>query len=159
MVNPWRAAVRWEIQTDTAENIFWIVVGTPVIILYGWGLYALRIPVARWYYFNFDPHPAEPMVERALDSGTVLDGRALARALGELPPSSSVLARVRIEQGEKLVLRMQEMSNAKIREYQRRAAKDYERAALLSMQEAVALAAIALEKAKAVFRASQSVGR
>lgn len=150
-------------EADSGWTYVWdgvaIIIDLLFLWLIGWGLYALRIPVARWYYFNFHPHPAEAMVVRAMRAGSVLDGPLLASALGELPPTGSILAKVRIEQGERLVLRMQDMSQAKVREYQKRAMKDYERAALLSMQEAIALAAAALERAKAVFRASESVGR
>ncbi|MEI9932663.1 MAG: hypothetical protein WDM89_19545 [Rhizomicrobium sp.] len=151
-------------ETSPWDTIWGVVAGIIdlfILILIGLvrGLYALRTPVARWYYFNFHPHPAEPMVRRALQDGTVLNGRALASALSEMPPAGSILARVRLEQGEQLVAQMQAASRARIREFEKRAAKEYERAALYSMQEAVALAAVALEKAKAVFRASNSIGR
>ena len=132
------------------------IIGVLILLLI---LFFNREGIARWYYFHFDPHPAEPMVQHALSSGTVLDGRALANALSEVPVESSILAKVRLEQGARLVAQMQEMSRARIREFERRAMKDYERAALLSIQEAIALAAVALEKAKALFRASEGVGR
>jgi hypothetical protein len=145
----------WGSTWDTIADIFDLA----VLFVIAYGLFALRNPVARWYYFNFHPHPATPMVERALIAGAVLDGPALARALGEVPPESSILASVRLEQGTRLIARMQEMSRAKLRELERHAAKDYERAAIVRVQEAIALAAVALEKAKAAFGASQSARR
>ena len=122
-------------------------------------LFAQRETLARWYYFYFFPHPAAPIIRAALGSGTVLDGKALAGALSELPPGSAIFRAVRLEQAEQLFSLMQAANAAQMRKQEERARKDardqYERAALASIQEAVALAAVALERAKALYRASR----
>ena len=124
-----------------------------------WGIIARREAIARWYYFTFHPHPAAPIVRDALKTGTRLDGRALAAELAELPPGNSIFRKVRLEQAEKLVTEMQVMSRAHVREYERTAAEGYERAAVYATQEAVALAAVALEKAKAAWRTAEAILR
>jgi hypothetical protein len=111
--------------------------------------------VARWYYFTFHPHPAEPLVRAAISSPNVIDGRALAAALSELPPGNSTFRGVRLAQAEQLFNQMQAVSARKLRELETHARAEYERAALVSVQEAVALAAVALERAKALYRARQ----
>ncbi|HEY1615603.1 MAG TPA: hypothetical protein VGF97_18135 [Rhizomicrobium sp.] len=133
-----------------------IVVRVILLLLVAGVLYWLREPIARWYYFAFHPHPAQSMVQAAIaDGAPPLDGRALAAAVGELPPNNRILRKVRLEQGEQLVALMQESSRKRIREYELQAAHDYERAALAGIQEAIALAGVALERAKASFAASQ----
>jgi hypothetical protein len=140
--------------------LFWSAIAFPILVF----LFNRRRAFARWfdsivrwYYFTFYPHPAEPIVTKALRSGTVLDGPSLARALGEVPPGSSTFRSVWFEQAERLIGQMQEMSAVKIQELERRAADDYERAALSTTREAIALAAVALERAKAAWRASESM--
>lgn len=125
-------------------------------------LFSRRAILARWYYFYFHPHPAAPLVRAALSTGNVLDGKALAHALSEVPPGSAVFRAVRLEQAELLFHQMQAASAAHLRRQEQQAKSEaqraYERAALNSIQEAVALAAVALERAKALYRASQQVG-
>lgn len=120
-------------------------------------LYRKREAIARWYYFTFHPHPAEPVVRRALKRHVALDGRALAAALGEAPPRSRILREVRLEQGEFLVAEMRRASERMIRKNLRSARSDAERAAFLGIQESLALAAVALERAKAAHKASKSL--
>jgi hypothetical protein len=125
-----------------------------------------------WYYFYFYPHPARGMVQQALNTRTVLDGPALAAALGEVPKGNSIFKKVRLEQGEALFARMQAMSRsieaglqraaaagarATAREYERKAAEGYEAAALHAIQEAIALAAVALERAKSAWQTSEAI--
>lgn len=126
----------------------------------GGGLLCLIIAqgpaIARWYYFTFDPHPAEPVVRSALAQGRLLDGNRLAAALGEVPPNNRILQEVRIAQSERLVAEMQQASESTIRESLKAARSDQERAAYVGIQEAIALAAAALERAKAAHAASKS---
>ena len=119
-------------------------------------LYANREGIARWYYFNFHPHPAEPLIRSALAHGTRLDGKRLAIILGELPSDNRILRDVRIIQGERLVAEMRKVSKQKIHDTIRTARADNARAAALGIQEAIALAAVALERAKAAYAASKS---
>jgi hypothetical protein len=125
-------------------------------------LFSQRETLARWYYYFFHPHPATPLVRAALSTDNLLDGKALARALSEVPPGSAVFRAVRLEQAEQLFRQMQAASVAHLRRQEQQAKTEaqraYERAALNSIQEAVALAAVALERAKALYRASQQVG-
>jgi hypothetical protein len=133
------------------QNLYWIA---PLIAaLWVWHKYGNAI--ARWYYFTFHPHPAEHLVRYAIDSGVPLDGPALASALGEPPPASGILREVRLVQAERLVNEMQVVSRGRARELEKRAKAEYERAAAVGAQEAIALAATALERAKAALRASQ----
>jgi hypothetical protein len=136
------------------------------VCLYNWRVFP------RWYYFYFYPHPARSRVEQALNTRTVLDGPALAAAIGEVPSGNSIFRKVRLEQGEALVGRMQHMSRsieaelqraaaararADARQYERQAAEGYETAALHAIQEAIALAAVALERAKAAWQTSEAI--
>lgn len=130
------------------------VAGVCLLIL--WRIYRKREAIARWYYFTFHPHPAERTVRRALDARTTLDGRALASALGEVPPDNRILREVRIAQGERLVSEMRRVSERMIRENLQKARSDSERAAFVGIQEAIALAAVALERAKAAQAAGKS---
>jgi len=143
----------WEKTWKSIKLVFFAAIGLQTVYL----LILYRVAIARLYYFAFHPHPAEQIVRAALRTGTVLDGRALARALGEVPPGNSIFRKVRIEQGEVLVARMQRLSASKLRELERLAANDYERAAIISTREAIALAAIALEQAKAAWAASETL--
>ncbi len=123
--------------------------------------------IAYWYFWAFYPHPARHMVQEALNTRSVLDGPALAAVLGELPPGSSVFRKVRLEQGEVLVEKMQAMSLRLVEEQERRAAQvfergaqaEYERAAVIETREAIALAALALERAKAAWQTSEAIRR
>lgn len=115
--------------------------------------------IARWYYFAFHPHPAEPIVKQALTGDTALDGPALASALAELPPGNSIFRQVRFEQAEALVTKMQAMSRTAVHEYEDASAEGYERAAAHAANEAVALAAAALETAKAARKAAEVLKR
>ena len=123
-------------------------------------LFSKRQVIARWYFFTFHPHPAAPMVQRALASSTTSEAnaRALADALGEIPPGSSTLRGVRLEQAERLYRKLHEASVRRQREIERRAranaAQAHEEAAHYGMQDALALAAVALERAKAAARAA-----
>ena len=119
------------------------------------GLYIQREEIARWYYFTFSPHPAEPAVRFALAKGRLLDGDRLAAALGEAPSDNRILREVRIAQGERLVAEMRQMSAQMIRETLRSARTDNARAAVVGVDEAIALAAVALERAKAAHAASR----
>jgi hypothetical protein len=143
----------WSDAWQTIKGLFWIGVFVAVAI---W-LFNRREPIARWYYFTFHPHPAESLVQAAIESHAPMNGSALASALSELPPGNSIFRGVRLEQAEQLFGRMQRVSEARIREQKLRAQEGYERAALDSIQEAVALAAVALERAKALYRASQAI--
>lgn len=120
-------------------------------------LYRSREAVARWYYFTFSPHPAEPMVRSTLHRGRPLDGERLASILADAPPSNRILREVRITQGERLVAEMRQVSEATIHQNLKSARSDQERAAFLSIQEAIALAAVAVERAKAAYAASKAV--
>lgn len=149
------------VEVQAREDHFWasvqqvvLFVGLAAVALW---LFACREAILRWYFFAFHPHPAAPLVQSALDRGDMLDGKALARALAEVPPGSRILREVRIEQGERLVAQMKVVSERMIKEGAARAAADYERAAFVGIQEAVALAAVAVERAKAAQQASRSV--
>jgi hypothetical protein len=130
-----------------------------VLVLACYGCRALarrREAMARWYYFTFHPHPAEPAVRSALAGRRPLDGRRLAAALGETPPNNRILREVRIAQGERLVGEMRQASERLIQETSQNARSYHAQAALLGTQEAIALAAVALERAKAAHLASKS---
>lgn len=118
--------------------------------------YIQRESIARWYYFTFCPHPAEPAVRSALAKGRLLDANSLAAALGQAPPDNHILREVRIAQGERLVAEMRHASEQMIREVARNAQVDIARAAVAGIEEAIALAAVALERAKAAHAASKS---
>jgi len=124
-----------------------IAIGVGALIV-SMALWRKRTAILRWYFFNFHPHPAEPMVRAALRGGA-LDGNALASALGEVPSRNSILRDVRIVQGERLVERMSRVSERTIKRDLARAREDHERAAFHGVQEAIALAAVALERARA----------
>lgn len=109
----------------------------------------------RWYYFTFHPHPAAPIVRASLSGRRTIAGAELAAALGEAPPDNRILREVRIAQGERLVVQMQQVSDQMIRQTVRNAQADNARAAVLGIQEAVALAALALERAKTAHEASK----
>ena len=115
-----------------------------------------REAIARWYYFTFYPHPAEPLVQSALARGARLDGERLAAILGAVPPDNRILRDVRIEQGERLVAQMRQVSEQTIQDTIRDARADSARAAAIGIQEAIALAAVALERAKAAYAASRA---
>ncbi|HWB48628.1 MAG TPA: hypothetical protein VG651_05930 [Stellaceae bacterium] len=124
-----------------------------------WLLFVLireREGIARWYYFTFHPHPAEPLIRSALSQGTRLDGDRLAAILGDLPPDNRVLRDVRIAQGDQLVAQMRQVSERTIEETLRDARADNARAAAVDIQAAIALAAVALERAKAAHAASKA---
>jgi hypothetical protein len=140
----------WGNLWHTIKMLFWLAVFGSIAV---W-LYNRRYPIARWYYFTFHPHPAEPAIRSALASGTVLDGHALASILGETPPGYGILRQVRAAQAQSLIQEMQEMTRARMRELEERAKADYQRAAVQQMQAALAESAVALEKAKAFIRAS-----
>ena len=142
---------------DRWLNDVWRFLG---LVLAGAGLIWLwrrREAIARWYYFTFHPHPAAPLLEAAMASDSPVDAKALARVLGELPAGSATFRSVRLEQAEALFARMQKVSAYRIEALERRAQSDYERAALHSIQAALAMATVALERAKALYRASLRV--
>jgi hypothetical protein len=152
--------------------IFWVVVAIVVLsFLNTYGLIArflrwlggLPFSIVRSYYFTFHPHPAAPLVRGALATGNLLDGKALAQVLSEIPAGSRMFREARLAQAETLFHEMQTASEALLRrqraEAHAKARHDYEEAALNSIQEAVALAAVALERAKALYRASRQVGK
>ena len=118
---------------------------------------AYRRSIATWYYFAFHPHPAEPLVQRALSSDvtSASTAHALAQALGQMPPGSSTLRAVRLQQADRLFGQLHDASVARQRAIERKmregAARAREEAAFVSLQEAVALAAVALEHAKAAY--------
>jgi hypothetical protein len=128
-----------------------------IAILVVYGIYHGREALARWYYFTFCPHPAEPAVRSALAHGRLLDGERLAAALGEAPPDNRILGEVRIAQGERLVAQMRHASEQTIRDTVKNAQADSASAAAIGIQEAIALAAVALERAKAAHAASKSI--
>ena len=136
--------------------LFLSVVAIVVVIV--WKSYE---PVARWYYFTFHPHAAEPTIRAAFASGSVLDGNALADILGEPETGSSIFRAVRAAQANALIDEMQAMTRRQIEEMEARTKEDraerYEVAAAQQMQAALAEAAIALEQAKAYLNASKRI--
>jgi hypothetical protein len=120
-----------------------------------WRKYGERIMSS--YYFAFYPHPAEPLVRNAIISGAPLDGPSLSSALAEIPHGNRVLSKVRLVQAERLFAEMQAVSAERVEELQRKAKTEQERAAAISAQEAIALAASALERSNAALRASRAV--
>lgn len=119
----------------------------------------IREPVARWYYFNFHPHPAEPAIRAALSDSTVLNGKQLSTILGEPPADNAILRAVRAEQAQSLIAEMEAMTKRRIWELEAHAKEQYEQAAAQQLQAALAQSAIALEQAKAMLHARQGVGR
>jgi hypothetical protein len=147
---------------DRGWHVLGQLIETGLLIWAGYYAYSKReaiarfcYSVARWYYFTFHPHPAEPLVRAAIESPNLGNGKALAAALGELPPGNSIFRGVRLVQAERLFNQMQVASARRLRAIEAHAKAEYERAAVLSIQEAMALAAVALERAKALYRASQ----
>ncbi len=154
------AQAQYQAQRAESSAAFWhgakqIAIGIGILFALRW-LYRRRVRILRWYYFNFHPHPAEPMVRSAL-RGAPVDGKALGAALGELPSRDSILRGVRIEQGERIVEKMRRVSERTIKQDRVRARADYEHAAFYGVQEAIALAAVALERARAAHTASKSI--
>lgn len=141
--------------TASVLGIILLVVAVVVVILRS------RHALARWYYFYFHPHPAEPLVNSALATGSFLDGDALAKALGEVPPDSPILREVRLQQAENLMAKMKTAANAHLRKHAKeqkaKAKEEYESAALASAQEAIAMAATALERAKNLYSTGKEV--
>jgi len=125
-------------------------------------LFSIRRAFARWYYFHFHPHPAEPMVRSAIASASISDAtsNAIATALSQMPPGSSTLRAVRLAQAERLFRDLQSASAARQEAIERRAragaAAAREEALYYGVQEAVLLAAAALERAKAAYQAALS---
>jgi hypothetical protein len=161
-------AIWWEKFWETAKVVVLFLLAAIVFgfLLWHWQTFA------RWYFFLFYPHPARHMARQALNTRTVPNGRAFAAAIGEMPAGGAVFRKVRFEQGEELIAQMQALSRSIATEQERRlAAQDarnaarnerdaveaYERAALIDIQEAVALAAAALERAKATWRSSEAL--
>lgn len=120
-------------------------------------LYRRRVAIARWYYFTFHPHPAEPAIRSALAEGSVLDGKALATVLGEPPSGNAIFRAVRAAQTDALIGEMQAMTRAQMRELEERAEEGYQRAAVQQMQAALADAAVALEQAKTFLNTSRGI--
>jgi hypothetical protein len=125
--------------------------------------FAKRETLSRWYFFHFHRHPAERMVERALlsPSTSPANARALAQALGELPTGSSALRAARLRQAENLYHRLEVASAGRLHEMEQRlneaADEAKKEAAFYGMQEAVALAAVALERAKAAHQTASKL--
>jgi hypothetical protein len=152
---------------DDDVNGFFGAIGKVIEFLVGGALllwvFAKREAIARWYFFTFHPHPAASLVERAIATPTTsaAQAHALADALSEVPPGSSTFRRVRLEQAEQLYRQLNEANARRQREIERRAranaANAYEEAAHYGMQEAVALAAVALERAKAAARMASTL--
>ena len=118
----------------------------------------MRNTIAEWYYFAFHPHPAEPLVKSAI-AGSVLDGKALVAALSEEPLGSNIFRAVRNVQAERLFKELQVSTLQKLAEQGKHSARaEYEKASENGIREAIALAAVALERVKALRRASQSIG-
>lgn len=128
-------------------------------------IFQRRIAIMRWYYFHFEPHPAEPIVRAAIvTSGASSTNLArLADALGDLPRHNAVLRGVRIEQAERLYGELRAASIARQQAYAERAKHEalelHEQTAFRGMQEALALAAVALEKAKAAYATAITLKR
>jgi hypothetical protein len=139
----------------TAGTVFRVF----LLVLAAGFLFWMREPIARWYYFAFHPHPAAPAIRSALASGTVLDGGQLATILGEAAADGRILRAVRAEQAQALIVEMQSMTQAKIRELEARAKEQYEHAAAQHLQTALAQAAVALEQAKAMLNAKEGATR
>ncbi len=124
-------------------------------------LWFKREPILRWYYFTLHPHPAAPLVRRAIAGGE-LDGPALADALGDMPAGNRIFRAVRLAQAERLFgeLRAETLRReaALAREARRKAeqgaAAARERAAYDAIQVALAIAAEALEQVKAAYDAA-----
>ncbi|HEY4941877.1 MAG TPA: hypothetical protein VII56_10650 [Rhizomicrobium sp.] len=134
-----------------------LAIAATVILVLAYYLVKHRERIARFYYFNFHPHPAEPIVRMSLRTDSPIDGKALANALAEIPPGNRIFREVRLAQATRLFVAMEDASHRRIAALEKRARDDYQRAAILATQEALALAAVALERARAAFRASQSV--
>jgi hypothetical protein len=103
-------------------------------------------------FYMLTPHPAAARVHAAIRAGS-LDGPALAQSLAEMPSNNRICRAVRMEQATQLVQKMQAASRAEIARIERQARTEYERAAVLRSQEAVALAAAALARAQAAHTA------
>jgi hypothetical protein len=122
-----------------------------------WLVFQNRVAILRWYYFHFDPHPAEAVFRTAIASSDdmAMNPASLANALSELPPSGAVRRKVRLEQAERLYGELRSASIARQQAYAERARKDasllHEQTAFRGMQEALALAAVALERAKVAY--------
>ena len=122
-----------------------------------------RDEVSRAYYRSQNPHPAEELVREAIASRRTSPG-AMARlddALGEPPPRDRILSEVRLEQAEQLVAELEAEVRRRTREYEREARADPSMldadTVFLGSQEALAHAAVALEKAKAASAAARAV--
>ena len=128
-------------------------------------LFTKRDAIALWYYLNFHPHPAAPMVASALSSeeASVKTARSLAETLRELPPEGRMLRQARLLQAERLVAELRAANAARARAFEALARKkfiqDFERAAFIQSQEAIAYAVVALEQAKATYAKAASMRR
>jgi hypothetical protein len=126
-------------------------------------LFRQRERFARWYYFYFHPHPAAPLVKAVVSDHTSVDGTALVAVLNEAPSGSRAFRAVRLIQTERLFRQLEKASAARLKrqrkEAKSNAARDYEHAAWVSIQESVKAAALVLERAKALHKASQDVRR
>jgi hypothetical protein len=139
----------------------WGAVALGAVALFG--LFNMRVAIMRWYYFHFDRHPAESLVRTAirLSNGSGTNPALLAEALGEIPPRGAVLRQVRLEQAERLYGELRNACVARQQAYAERARRNqielHESEVFLGMQEALGLAAVALERAKAAYAMATSL--
>jgi hypothetical protein len=125
----------------------WAALG--VFLLWLWR----KRDILLYRFYMLTPHPAAARVHAAIRAGS-LDGPALAQSLAEMPSDNPICRAVRMEQAKQLVQKMQAASHAEIDRMERQARTEYERAAVLRSQEAVALAAAALARAHAAHTAA-----
>jgi hypothetical protein len=140
---------------DRGFLVLWHLMETGLLLWAGYFVYSKRYPIARWYYFTFHPHPAEPAVRSLLAQGKVLDGTALAAVLGEPRSGDPIFRAVRAQQAKQLIGEMQAMTQRQMRELEARAKANYEVAAVQQTQAALARAALALDQANAYLQASR----
>jgi hypothetical protein len=150
---------------NRGEVVLWHLVEMGALIWAAYVAYLKRDDLARlwhgvacWYYFTFHPHPAEPAVRSAIDSGRLLDGNQLAAVLGEAPPGNKYFREVRVAQTATLIGDMQTATNAQLHELNRQAQDKFAQAAVHEAQAALGAAAVALETAKAMLSASRRSG-
>ena len=133
------------------NEIFWLTVFGFIAV---WILSKGDV-ILRWYYY-LTPHPAEGMVNAAIESGHELDGKAFANIMRPVP-GGRIEKQVRAEQARNLAQRAQhhaaasrvEADRIKAAEADRIKARAQRDTDFINAQEALAKAANVHEQAKA----------
>lgn len=136
---------------EAEQARFWSNVWFGIKLVF-WGavaawLFWKREMFMRWYYY-LTPHPAEDMVDAAMNRGAGLDGKVFAEIMRPIP-SGRIEKEVRAEQARKLAERAHRYAEDIRAEAERIKAETQRDTEFINAQDELAKAATAHEKAKA----------